>query len=305
MEDFDSALDRFKKVFDHTRLLAQPKINNILIVLDETEDREDFIFDFVQRLNDRLTGKVSFMFLLAVRSYFMEAEKANIKVKTLSELLERVKTRFLGDADLFDVIFFPDQEKTPYERISEIIERRKVELVIIPVPFTSGFVEEEKQSKSSLGVTIDKVIENVLLNQNIPILFVRKDFGESLKHISILVRETTFRQDILGWIITLSDENAMLDVYAAELPKKELSKLNLLIEIILENLKELSRPINIEIKPGEYSLNYFCSQEIVEANSLIMFQLLRESQEDSKSIISALCNQVNNTLILPQEKNPK
>jgi len=305
MEDFDSALDRFKKVFDNTKLIAQPKINNILIVLDETEDRENFIFDFVQRLNDRLTGKVSFMFLLAVRSYFMEAERSNIKVKTLSELLERVKTRFLGDADLFDVIFFPDQEKTPYERISEIIERRKVDLVIIPVPFTSGFVEEEQQSKSSLGVTIDKVIEKVVLDQKIPILLVRKDFGDSLKHISILVRETTFRQDILGWIITFSDENALINLYPADLPRKELIKLNLLVEIILENLKELSRPINIEIKPGEYSLNYFCSQEIIESNSLIIFQILRESQEDSKTIISALCNQLNNTLILPQEQNRK
>ena len=133
MVDFDNALNRFRDIFDRSKILESPGLKNILIVLDETEDREEFIFQLIKQLHERWGSMANFTFLLAVRGYLDQAKEAQIELKTLSNLLEKVKREFKGEDELFDVAFFPDEEKSPYYRIKEIIDQRKIDFIIIPV----------------------------------------------------------------------------------------------------------------------------------------------------------------------------
>lgn len=101
-----------------------------------------------------------------------EVKEARIKLETLPILIEKVKREFHGEDELFDVAFLTDEEKAPFFRIEEILNQRKIDFIIIPVPFTL-FVPEEKQSNTCLGTTIDNMINKCLMENSIPIYLVR------------------------------------------------------------------------------------------------------------------------------------
>ena len=59
MVDFDNALNRFRQIFDRSKILESPGLKNILIVLDETKDREEFIFHLIKEVKMEL--KIRFL----------------------------------------------------------------------------------------------------------------------------------------------------------------------------------------------------------------------------------------------------
>ncbi|MFX0211782.1 MAG: hypothetical protein ACFFDT_37745, partial [Candidatus Hodarchaeota archaeon] len=111
MDNFENSVKKFKEIFVKAKVSDQIDIKNILLVLDETKERKDFIFNLVEQLNERTNA--SFIFLLAVRGYLSQAGDANIILETLPELITRIKKRFSGEKELFDVALIPDEKETP------------------------------------------------------------------------------------------------------------------------------------------------------------------------------------------------
>ncbi|MFX0173747.1 MAG: hypothetical protein ACFE9L_17840 [Candidatus Hodarchaeota archaeon] len=298
MVDFDEALSRFRQIFDQSKILDSPDLKNILIVLDETKDREEFIFSLIKQFHERWGSKVAFTFLLAVRGYLNQAKEARIELETLPALIEKVKQQFQGEDELFDVAFFTDEEKSPFYRIEEILDQRKIDFIIIPVPFTS-FVREEVQSNTSLGATIDNVVNICLMENSIPIFLVRHPQKIPFDNIKVLIRESMFRKDFLGWLFALVSMNTKVSLYLSELSEKEIERVKTYMKIIEERLKMITEQFRIEFTDGQFTLIEFCNLMSKEVDTLIVFQALKKIENDAQRIILSLCNQVSNVLIFP------
>ncbi len=298
MVDFDDALSRFRQIFDQSKILDSPDLKNILIVLDETKSREEFIFHLIKQFHERWGSKATFTFLLAVRGYLEQAKKARIKLETLPILIEKVNQEFYGEDELFNVAFFTDEEKSPFYRIEEILKQRKIDFIIIPVPFTL-FAFEEKQLNTSLGTTIDSVINICLMENFIPIFLVRHTQKVPFDNIKVLVRESMFRRDFLGWLFALISEDAKVTLYISELSENEIERVKMYMEIIEEKLKKFTQDFRIEFMDGQFALVEFCNLMSKEADALVVFQALKKIENDAQRITLSLCNQASNVLIFP------
>lgn len=292
MDDFET---RLRKIIKQSKIFAKPDINTILIVLDETQDREDFIFNLVQQLHKRTDA--SFIFLLAVRGYLSQAQEAHIDLETLPELIAKVKKRFLGEKDIFNVAFIPDEAKKPFDWIEEIIQRRKIDLLVIPAPFTL-FAKEER-SINSLGATVDQVLTEVLVKNGVPIFLVQKSQEIPFKNLTILIRKSMFRKDFLGWLIALLSSDAHITAFHSDLDEKELERVELYLEIMKRRLEKDDRRITMDVNEETIFLKEFCARMSKEANSLIVFQVLKGLEDDAKRISNTLCSQTSNVLIFP------
>ncbi len=297
MDQFENSIKKFKEIFEKSRILDQTNIKNILLVLDETKDREDFIFNLVEQLNERTNA--SFIFLLAVRGYRSQAKAADIDLETLPELITRIKKRFSSEKELFNVALIPDEKETPFNRMKEIIEKRKIDLIVIPAPFTL-FAREEKREMDSLGTTIDQVITEYLFNLRIPIYLVLKTQKTPVKDIKVLIRSSIFQNDFLGWLIALIEDNARIDVfYSSLVEKRELKRIKIYFNIIKERLEEDNRKIELQLIQGPIFLKDFCSIIEKEPDSLIVFQAITKIENDAEIITASLCLQNTNALIFP------
>jgi len=297
MDNFENSIKKFQEIFKKSRVSDQIDIKNILLVLDETEDRGDFIFNLVEQLNERTNA--SFIFLLAVRSYRSQAGDANIKLETLPELITRIKKRFSGEKELFNVALIPDEKETPFNRMKELIQKRKIDLIVIPAPFTL-FAQEEEQKIASLGTTIDQVITEYLFKWRIPIYLVLKAQKTPVKDIKVLIRSSIFQNDFLGWIIALIEDNAQIDVYYSKLvEEKELKRIKSFFNIIQNKLEEDNKKIKIQLNQGPIYLKEFCSIIEKEPDSLIVFQAITKIENDAEVITASLCPQNSNALIFP------
>ncbi|MCK4848122.1 MAG: hypothetical protein KAT16_03780 [Candidatus Heimdallarchaeota archaeon] len=297
MGSFEKSTNKLFEVFDKAKISDHAAIKNILLVLDETEDREYFIFSLVEQLHQKTNA--SFIFLLAVRGYLSQAKDANIHIETLPELITRIKKRFSGEKVLFDVALIPDEKETPFNRMRELILKRKIDLIVIPAPFTL-FAPEEEPEIASLGTTIDQVITEFLLKRRIPIYLVLKAQKTPVKDIKVLIRSSIFQNDFLGWLITMIEDDAHLDVYYSSLvTEKELNRLKIFFNIIKDKLEEEDRKIVLQINQGPIYLKDFCSIIEKEPDSLIVFQAIKGIENDAKIIASSICVEKSNALIFP------
>jgi len=298
MVDFDNALRRFRQIFDQSKLFETPDLKNILIVLDETKEREEFIFHLIRQFHERWRSKVHFTFLLAVRGYLNQAKEAKIELETLPALIEKVKLQFRDEDEFFDVAFFTDEEKSPFYRIEEILNQRQIDFIIIPVPFTL-FAREEQQLNGSLGTTIDNVLNVCLMKNFISIFLVRHPQKIPFDHIKVLVRESMFRQDFLGWLFALVSKHVKVTLYFSELSEKEIERVKTYTEIIEERIKMFTEEIIIEFMDGQFTLVEFCNLMAKEVDTLIIFQALKKIEKDAQRITLSLCNLASNVIILP------
>ncbi|MHA2031315.1 MAG: hypothetical protein ACW99Q_18205 [Candidatus Kariarchaeaceae archaeon] len=299
MSDYEYTFNKIKNLFEKSKITDIPKINRVLLVLDGTQDRETFIFDLAELLHQR-TG-ATIIFLLAVRSYFKQAEQEKIQLETLSELVEKVKIRFSGKKGLFDVVFVPDEEISPFDRIRNIIERRKVDLIIIPTPFTS-FARGEKQSVDSLGQTIDLVLSEILVKYRIPVFLVNKKQNIPYTDIKVLIRKYLFRNDFLGWLFTILAPSANIDLFLSQLTEKNIQRVQLYVKLLQEKIQKDHEQKTINISERKLYLKDFCSEMSEEENTLLVFQDLKTIEEDDQKIVHAICLQEINTLIFPPKE---
>ena len=297
MDNFENSIKKFQEVFKKSKVSDQIDIKNILLVLDETKEREDFIFNLVEQLNERTNA--SFIFLLAVRAYRSQAGDANIKLETLPELITRIKKRFPGKKELFNVALIPDEKETPFNRIRELIQKRKIDLIVIPAPFTL-FAPEEEPEPASLGTTIDQVITEFLLKNRIPLYLALKAQKTPVTDIKVLIRSSIFHNNFLGWLISMIEEDAQIDVYYSKLvEEKELKRIKIFFNIIKNKLEEDNRKIKLQINQGPIYLKDFCSIIQKEPDSLIVFQAIKKIENDAEIITYSLCSQNSNALIFP------
>ncbi len=297
MDDFENSIKKFQEIFKKSKISDETDIKNILLVLDETKDREDFIFNLVEQLNERTNA--SFIFLLAVRGYRSQAKAADIDLETLPELITRIKKRFSGEKELFNVALIPDDKETPFNRMKEIIQKRRIDLIVIPTPFTL-FAQEEKQEMASIGTTVDQVITEHLLKRRIPIYLVIKAQKTPVKDIKVLIRSSIFQNDFLGWLIALIEDNAQIDVfYSSLVEERELKRMEIYFNIIKERLEEDNRKIELRLNQGPIYLKDFCSIIEKEPDSLIVFQAMTKIENDAEIITTSLCLQNTNALIFP------
>ncbi|MHA2304356.1 MAG: hypothetical protein ACXACU_03105 [Candidatus Hodarchaeales archaeon] len=297
MNHFENSIRKFQEIIKKSKISDQTDIKNVLLVLDETKDREDFIFDLVEQLNERTNA--SFIFLLAVRGYRSQAKAADIDLETLPELITRIKKRFSGEKELFNVALIPDEKETPFNRMKELIQKRRIDLIVIPAPFTL-FAQEEEPEIASLGTTIDQVITEFLFKERIPIYLVLKAQKTPVKDIKVLIRSSIFQTDFLGWLVALIEDNVQIDVYYSKLvEEKELKRIKIFFKIIKERLEEDNRKIELQLNPGPIYLKEFCSIIEKEPDSLIVFQANTKIENDAEIITISLCLQNTNALIFP------
>ncbi|MFW9998107.1 MAG: hypothetical protein ACFFD4_39060 [Candidatus Odinarchaeota archaeon] len=296
METIEETMRKFKEIFEKARLSTVLNIKSVLIVLDENEEREKFLFELVSLLHDK-TG-ADFTFLLAARGYQSQAIEVGVKLPTLSGLVDKLKTKFSNYDELFEVAFIPTtEEKTPFERISELVARRKVDLVIIPVPFTL-FAAEESETEDSLGITANKAISETLVNR-IPIMLVRSTTKLPFADISVLLRRTTIRNDLIGWLVSFSEENATINFYySSRLSHEEIEKVKLYHQVLNIWSKE-NKKLKIIFKDEPVLLNEFCEKVCSQQEVLVVFQSTQNVVDDVKDIISSLSFQRENVLIFP------
>ncbi len=299
MSDYEYTFNKIKDLFEKSKITDIPNINRVLIVLDGSKDRETFIFDLAELLHQRT--EATFIFLLAVRSYFKQAEEEEIKLETLPELVEKVKIRFSGKKGLFDVAFCPDEEISPFDRIRNIIDKRKIDLIIIPTPFTS-FAKGEKQSNDSMGQTIDKVLSEALVKYRIPIFLINKRQIIPYTDIKVLIRKYLFRNDFLGWIFTLLAPSANIDLYLSQLTETNIKRVQLYVKLIQEKIQKEHEQKTINIKERKLYLKDFCSEMSEEENTLLVFQDLKLIEEDDQKISSVLWLKEINALIFPPKE---
>jgi len=299
MSDYEYTFNKIKNLFEKAKITDIPNIKRVLIVLDGTQDRETFMFDLAELLHKRT--EATFIFLLAVRSYFKQAEEEKIPLETLPDLVEKVKKRFSGKKGLFDVVFFPDEEISPFDRIKKIIEARKVDLIIIPTPFTS-FAKGEQQSDDSMGQTIDQVVSEVLVKYRIPLFLVSKRQNIPYTDIKVLIRKYLFRNDFLGWIFTILAPSANIDLCLSQLTETNIKRVQLYVKLIQEKIQKDHEQKTINIKEKKLYLKDFCSEISEEENTLLVFQDLKLIEEDDQKIASVLCFKEINTLIFPPKE---
>ncbi|MHA1444661.1 MAG: hypothetical protein ACTSR4_07930 [Candidatus Hodarchaeales archaeon] len=216
-------------------------------------------------------------------------------------MVEKVKTRFSGKKGLFDVVFFPDEEISPFERIKNIIEGRKVDLIIIPTPFTS-FAKGEQQSDISMGQTIDQVLSEALVKYRIPIFLVSKKQNIPYTDIKVLIRKYLFRNDFLGWLFTILAPSANIDLYLSQLTETNIQRVQLYVKLIKEKIQLDHEQKTINVKERKLYLKNFCSEMSEEENTLLVFQDLKFMEEDDQKISSVLCLKEINTLIFPPKE---
>jgi len=297
MDNIENSIKRFQEIFNKSKISDQIDIKNILLVLDETKVREDFIFNLVEQLNERTNA--SFIFLLAVRAYRSQAGDANIKLETLSDLITRIKKRFLGEKELFDVAFISDEKETPFNRMKELIQKRRIDLIVIPAPFTLFALEEEPEI-ASLGTTIDQTITEYLFKNRIPLYLVLKPQKTPVTNIKVLIRSSIFRNNFLGWLISMIEDDAQIDVYYSKLvEEKELKRIKIFFNLIKNKLNEDHKKIKLFFNQGPIYLKDFCSIVQKDPDSLIIFQANKEIENDAKVITYSLCSQNSNALIFP------
>ena len=299
MSDYEYSFDKIKSLFETAKITDIPNINRVLLVLDGTKDRETFMFDLAELLYQRT--EATFIFLLAVRSYFKQAEEEEIELEKLPHLVEKVKTRFSGKKGLFDVVILPDEEISPFNRIKNIIEKRKVDLIIIPTPFTS-FAKEEQQTADSMGQTIDQVLSEVLVKYRIPIFLVNKKQNIPYTDIKVLIRKYLFRNDFLGWLFIILASSANIDLYLSQLTETNIKRVQLYVKLIQEKIEKDHEQKTINIKERKLYLKDFCSEMSVEENTLLVFQDLKLIEEDDQKISNVLCLKEINTLIFPPKE---
>jgi len=301
MEEFEDSLRKLKDLVQKASLSTKAEIRTVLLVLDETIDRNSFIFELAHLLDEKTFHEAHFIFLLAVRGYLSQTKKENIVLKSLPELIKKVKEEFVGHSELVEVAFIPDEERPPFERIKEIIRTRTIDLLVIPVPFTM-FAKKEEQSETSLGSTIDQVISTILLQHRIPLFLVRSalDYKLPFSNVTVLIREPLFRSDMLGWLLALSKDDAQIDLcYTADLTPEELDRVVLYYQTLSDWIKEKSRQLTIDFSSEPFSLKTFCDRVSTEPETLVVFQGIKDVVDETEQIINALCFQKSNVLIFP------
>jgi len=199
------------------------------------------------------------------------------------------------------VVFFPDEEISPFERIKNIIEGRKVDLIIIPTPFTS-FAKGEQQSDISMGQTIDQVLSEALVKYRIPIFLVSKKQNIPYTDIKVLIRKYLFRNDFLGWLFTILAPSANIDLYLSQLTETNIQRVQLYVKLIKEKIQLDHEQKTINVKERKLYLKNFCSEMSEEENTLLVFQDLKFMEEDDQKISSVLCLKEINTLIFPPKE---
>jgi hypothetical protein len=266
-------------------------------VLDETFDRQSFIFDLVDLLHEK--SEANFDFLFAARGYLSQAGQAEIPLLTLPELTKKLKDRFSDHSECFNISFFPVGDIPPFERIDEIIKMRDIELLIIPAPFTM-FAQEEKPSETSLGRTVDQLISNVLISHNIPLFLARSVPDEKLPFLKIglLMRDRTLRNDLLGWILALTRNDAQINLcYTPNLKQEGFDRVGLYHQALKDRIIEDQQLLTLTRSSEPRRLKLFCEQ--ASKDSLIIFQGGKEIANEAEQIIHALCSQKSNVLLLP------
>ncbi|MFX1514445.1 MAG: hypothetical protein ACFFCQ_17870 [Promethearchaeota archaeon] len=292
-------ISRFREIIEKASFSETLDIDSILLVLDESIEKEELIFNLVNLFTQRT--KANFTFLLAVRGYLAQAKEANIPLQTLSQLITKIKTKFQQEEELFGVSFITDEEIAPIERIRELLRKRKMELIIIPAPFTQ-FVTEEQRSETSLGITIDQLIHETLFQHKIPLLLVRtnKKFALPFSKVRLLFREPSINNDILGWLLTFTKEDSTIEITHAISEENEIERITLYYQVIQEWIEKENKQLKVNFSDTKHKLKDFCDQSIFDYDSLLIFQGLTDS-DDTLQIIEALCFQECNVLILPSQ----
>lgn len=299
MDDINDSIERVKKIFQSSMLSTHLEINTVLTVLDETPDRESFTFDLVRLLHDQTEANV--VFLQAARGYLKQATELGLSFLTLPELTKAVKERFSGHSECFDISFIPEEETPPFERIEEILNTRKIDLIIITAPFTM-FAMEEQQSETSLGNTIDQIISKTLIQQKIPLFLIRNALNYKLpfSKVAILTRGSVLRNDLLGWLQTLTRENAHIELfYTDDLTSEDLERVELYHQILYDWVIEENKQFKISSSNKPVQLKTFYDRASTEPDTLIIVQGIKNVADEADKLINALCFQTSNILIFP------
>ena len=96
------------------------------------------------------------------------------------------------------------------------------------------------------------------------------------------------------------EEDAQIDVYYSKLvEEKELKRIKIFFNLIKDKLEEDNKKIKLLFNQGPIYLKNFCSIVQKDPDSLIIFQAIKEIENDAEIITYSLCSQNSNALIFP------
>ncbi|MFW9993858.1 MAG: hypothetical protein ACFFD4_17570 [Candidatus Odinarchaeota archaeon] len=299
MDDFNESVQKLKDIFEKSKLKTDLMNKNVLIVLDEMIDRETLLFEIAGILNKNIDASI--IFLQAVRGYYSRAEKIGKKLQALPELIKKVKNKFSDRDDMFEVAFIPDEEITPFERINQLIQKRSVHIIVIPAPFTS-FAVEEDESESSLGITVDRVLNEIFIPRKIPLMLIKviENVQIPFTRIALFIREHPVDREIIGWILALAKKDARIDIYHSEdLDRESIEKTEIFCQACLDLMKKESREVIVEHYSEKFSLKGIFYEISKNPGTLVVFQGLKDVNTDIKNVIRILNLWRVNILIFP------
>ena len=301
MDESAEKIKQVRDLFEKARIKPEIKLKNILIVLDESLERQSYIFQIITALQNQTQACITF--LLAVRSYHKQALEKGIELETLPELIRKVRDYFADREDIYDIIFIPEKDLKPFERIQEVLERQNVDLVIIPTPFTL-FGDEEEETSTSLGKTVDKTILHAVFEKRIPLILI-KDIKSRLPFtdVRLLIQNAPIRKDLLGWMIPLVKTDCSCYVYhSTGLKEKEIERLDLLSENFSLYAEKKGWNLKIVHSPNATTLSEFCEERITKEDGLRIIQINGNSNEELRKIIKEISLKKINILLMPLEE---
>ncbi len=302
MDETTEKIKQVRELFEKARIKPEIELKNILVVLDETLDRQTFIFQIITLLQNQTQACITF--LLAVRSYQKQALEKGIELETLPELIRKVRDHFSDREDVYDIVFIPEKEIEPFERIKEVLERQKSDLVIIPAPFTLSLLPEEVETSESLGKTVDNAIFHIVFEKKIPLLLI-KDIESRLPftNVTLLVQKAPIRNDILGWMIPLISKDCECYVYhSKDLKEKEIEKIDLLSDNFSLYAEKKGWSLKIVHSSKVKTLSEFCTEEMYKENGFIIIQTKDNLEDEPRELIKELSADKINVLLIPPEK---
>ena len=176
---------------------------------------------------------------------------------------------------------------------------RKIDLIVIPAPFTT-FAREENPSESSMGQTVDRLITKALIEHKIPLILVRNihDTKIPFAKIHLLMRDRTLRNDLLGWILALSTHDAKVNLcYTPNLEQESFDQVELYIQALGDRIIEEKELITISSSSEPHELMMYCTKSSRE--NMLIFQVGKDDITDINEVIKALGVLKSNVLIFP------
>jgi hypothetical protein len=296
LEKYEKIRTRLMELVEKTRFKLEHDIKNILF-LANTKDHELCVFKIIELFNQR--SDVNFIFGVTSVQEHEQLQDSKVFIKEFTTFYEKTKAKMEEiDREDFSVILLEGSSLSPYEKLKKLLEKVKIDLIIIPYPFLNFNQEYE-----ALDEVIHQLIKEIVLELNVSLLLFQScEIKPEFSNIDLVFRGVTIRRDILAWILTFLATEAEISTFkTGKINQKDYDRLLEILEVLNEKLTNQNIPVHFNNQLEDLDLESYC-QIMPDGGKLVIYQDITTS-EDARYVYETLCVHSNSTLILPHDKN--